>query len=183
MAVKVCGLAQKGNFVQKPSSRQRQHASVRIAESLARFLHCSAQPIFTLKMRWTRTQATIPCDVLLGGVPFGTLLFPSFWQCQHTSVCIDKSLARFLHCSAQPVAQTALRWWQQTRLLSKTAFVLATTNRAIARMLSNQARERVIVAIPHDRLLGEACCARKTDDISVAISLAWWRAVRHVALQ
>ena len=101
MAVKVCGLAQKGNFVQKPSSRQRQHASVRIAESLA----------------------------------------------------------RFLHCSAQPVAQTALRWWQQTRLLSKTAFVLATTNRAIARMLSNQARERVIVAIPHDRLLGEACCA------------------------
>ena len=113
MAVKVCGLAQKGNFVQKPSSRQRQHASVRIAESLA----------------------------------------------------------RFLHCSAQPVAQTALRWWQQTRLLSKTAFVLATTNRAIARMLSNQARERVIVAIPHDRLLGEACCAHKTDDISVAISL------------
>ena len=123
MAVKVCGLAQKGNFVQKPSSRQRQHASVRIAESLA----------------------------------------------------------RFLHCSAQPVAQTALRWWQQTRLLSKTAFVLATTNRAIARMLSNQARERVIVAIPHDRLLGEACCARKTDNIFVTISLAWWRAVRHVA--
>ena len=47
---------------------------------------------------------------LLGGVPFGTLLFPSFWQCQHTSVCIAESLARFLHCSAQPVAQTALRW-------------------------------------------------------------------------
>ena len=100
----------------------------------------------------------------------------------NTQVCVlTRAKLDLLRCSAQPVAQTALRWWQQTRLLSKTAFVLATTNRAIARMLSNQARERVVVAIPHDRLLGEACCARKTDDISVAISLAWWRAVRHVA--
>ena len=90
----------------------------------------------------------------------------------NTQVCVlTRAKLDLLRCSAQPVAQTALRWWQQTRLLSKTAFVLATTNRAIARMLSNQARERVIVAIPHDRLLGEACCARKTDDISVAISL------------
>ena len=78
----------------------------------------------------------------------------------NTQVCVlTRAKLDLLRCSAQPVAQTALRWWQQTRLLSKTAFVLATTNRAIARMLSNQARERVIVAIPHDRLLGEACCA------------------------
>ena len=52
---------------QKPSLRQRQCASVRIAQSLARFLLYSAQVIFTLKTRQIRTQTTIPCDDLFGG--------------------------------------------------------------------------------------------------------------------
>lgn len=34
----------------------------------------SAQVIFTLKMRWARTQTTIPCDDLFGDVPHGTIV-------------------------------------------------------------------------------------------------------------
>ena len=70
----VLGECPRSSSVQKSSLRQRQHTSVRIAESFARFLHCSAHSIFTLKMRWTRTQATIPCDDLFGDVPHGTIV-------------------------------------------------------------------------------------------------------------
>ena len=55
-------------FEQKSSPRQRQHAPLRIAESLARFIALlTAQALSALKIRRARTQTAIPRECLLGG--------------------------------------------------------------------------------------------------------------------
>ena len=72
MAVKVCGLAQKGNFVQKPSFWQRQHANLAYCrEPNLIFALLTAQRIFAIKTRRTKPPAAISQDYLLGGCAFG----------------------------------------------------------------------------------------------------------------
>ena len=58
-------------IAQKSSHRQRQHASVRIAESLARFIALlTAQRIFAIKTRRINNQAAVSQDYLLGEAHF-----------------------------------------------------------------------------------------------------------------
>ena len=58
-------------FEQKSSPRQRQHAPLRIAESLARFIALlTAQRIFTIKTRRINNQAAVSQDYLLGEAHF-----------------------------------------------------------------------------------------------------------------
>ena len=54
-------------IAQKLSHRQRQHADLRIAESLARFIALlTAQRIFAIKTRRINSQAAVSQDYLLG---------------------------------------------------------------------------------------------------------------------
>ena len=58
-------------FKQKSSLRQRQCATVRNAESLARFIALlTAQRIFTIKTRRINNQAAVSQDYLLGEAHF-----------------------------------------------------------------------------------------------------------------
>ena len=59
---------------QKPSPRQRQHASVHIAESLARFIALLRTSHLHSQNEMAKTQTAIPCDDLFGDVPHGTIV-------------------------------------------------------------------------------------------------------------
>ena len=86
---------------------------------------------------------------------------PSLRQRQHASVRIAKSLVRFMHYSAQPIAQAAHRQKQQAFAYCLIPCLLSQFLRTIVRMLSNQTRAKNPTAISHARLFGEACYARE----------------------
>ena len=63
-----CAIERKTASIAQTAPRQRQHAVAYCREPRLFSQLLTAQPLFTLKMRWTKTQTAIPCECLLGEV-------------------------------------------------------------------------------------------------------------------
>ena len=190
MAVKVRGVAQKGNFVQKPSSRQRQHASMRIAELLARFLHYYRATHLHSQNEMDKASSRNSVRCLAWWRAVRHAVFFHRPGNVNTQVCVltraKLDLLRFyrathLHFQNEmdkDLSRNSVRclaWWRAVRHavffhrqgngntqtcvlpMALLGFCTATAQSLVCSQIKLDKNHS---STPHDRLLGEACYAR-----------------------